>query len=1343
MPAPDLKSIFIEALRLPPGVERGAYLDVACRGDRALRSEVEAMLRDHDQMGCFLTRAHEGTAAEVTVSLEPGSASTLAELAKSLGGLPRILLRATAAEGEDPGPGARAASPESAAPGVRSGRYQLFGEIARGGMGAVLRARDPDLGRELAVKVLLDRHRDNPDLLRRFIEEAQVGGQLQHPGIVPVYDVGSLADQRPFFAMKLVRGRTLAELLSERAVPSSDLPRFLGIFEQVCQTMAYAHARGVIHRDLKPSNVMVGSFGEVQVMDWGLAKVLARDGAPVGPGSVADEAGEVVTPARSDSDAEHSRAGTVMGTPSYIAPEQARGEVDSVDERADVFALGSILCEILTGLPAFTGPDSLTILHRAAGGETADAFARLAGCGADSELVGLAADCIAAEASIRPRDASAMARRMTAYLASVQDKLRAAELARAAEAARAEEARRTALAERRSRHFQAGLAASILALTIAGGLGFTYWLHQRQAHAARIDRLLAEARLFLVQARNAPLDLAAWAKAADAVGRAESDAGDVAALALLHRDVDRGLADARANRKLLDDLVDIRGAKADDPDGSATDAAYAEAFRAAGIDVDARPPSEVGAAIVSRPAPVASAMVAALDDWTAVRRERDRGGSGWARLIAVARAADADPDRDELRSALLVPDRAARLQRLRPTAAKADPATWAAATLLLLGESLADAGGLDEGIAVLRRASGPNPRDALIHHALGRRLEEVRPRQTDEVVRAYSAARAIRPELSSHYLAHALRELVRDEEAEAIYQDLVARRPRDPNHLACYGELLRRRGRAAEAAAVFDRAAAAARDALRLRPAHFKTYNILGRALHGLKRYDEAIAAYREAMRLKPDDFGDQANIGIVLRDQGKLEEAAAAFREALRLNPGFAECHAELALVLKAQDKPEEAAAEYREAIRLAPDAADFHSALGVTLLDQGKADAALAAYREAARLNPDNPALRGDVAIALSVAGKYKQAEAECHEIIRATPRLGIGHYALASVLKAQGKREQAVAEYREAIRLGTDSPARDHFDLSRALHELERTDEAIAECREAIRLDPGYADSHLALVVCHLHVGRLDEALASAREAVRLARGRAVAHYSLGNVLEALSRHEEAVAAFRETIRLDPGYAEGHCNLSNALRAQGRFAEALEELRIGHRLGSKRPDWPYPTAQWLEALGRTAALASRLPKLLGGEDRPKGNGERLEFAQLCYERASYLAAAQLFVEALAADPGLSDNRETQPRYNAACSAALAAVGRAKDGSSLDDAARSRLRAQALDCLRGELATWARFVKARPADRALEVKWMRHWLGDADLIGVREPDALAKLPPDEQAAWKALWDEVASRAR
>ena len=228
------------------------------------------------------------------------------------------------------------------------------------------------------MKILLDSHRDKPDMIRRFIEEAQIAGQLQHPGIVPIYELGAFGDRRPYFAMKLVKGHTLAEILAKRTSPSDGLPRFLSIFESICQTMAYAHARGVIHRDLKPSNVMVGSFGEVQVMDWGLAKVLPRGGAvdDASAGQTKDQ-GTVIATARSGSDSDLSQAGSVMGTPSYMAPEQARGEGDQVDERADVFALGSIFCELLTGEPAFTGRNSGEIQRKAARGELADAITRL------------------------------------------------------------------------------------------------------------------------------------------------------------------------------------------------------------------------------------------------------------------------------------------------------------------------------------------------------------------------------------------------------------------------------------------------------------------------------------------------------------------------------------------------------------------------------------------------------------------------------------------------------------------------------------------------------------------------------------------------------------------------------------------------------------------------------------------------------------------------------------------------------------------------------------------------------------------------------------------------------
>ncbi len=366
------------------------------------------------------------------------------------------------------------ATAASAAIAGDAGRYRLLGEIARGGMGAVLKGRDDVLGRDVAVKVLLETHQDAPEIQRRFIEEAQIGGQLQHPGIVPVYELGTFQESRPFFAMKLVKGRTLAELFKTRSAATDDQPRFLAMFQQIAQTVSYAHARGVIHRDLKPSNVMVGSFGEVQVMDWGLAKVLPEPGAPV---AAEPHAVSVIRTSQRQTPDDASKDGDVLGTPAYMSPEQADGDIAAIDRRADVFGLGSILCEILTGTPVYAGKTRAELLVMARRGDTADALARLTTNGVDADLSALARDCLSIAPAGRPADASIVTERITSYLDGVQVKLRVAERDRAVAEARAVE-------ERHRRKLQAGLAASLLVLIVVVGLisGYQWQQHQAAPH---------------------------------------------------------------------------------------------------------------------------------------------------------------------------------------------------------------------------------------------------------------------------------------------------------------------------------------------------------------------------------------------------------------------------------------------------------------------------------------------------------------------------------------------------------------------------------------------------------------------------------------------------------------------------------------------------------------------------------------------------------------------------------------------------------------------------------------------------------------------------------------------
>ncbi|OWK39920.1 serine/threonine-protein kinase [Fimbriiglobus ruber] len=362
-------------------------------------------------------------------------------------------------------------------PTAPSGRYELGDEIAHGGMGAVYRATDTAFGREVAVKLLLDRYGPQSGTARRFADEARITGQLQHPNIPAVFDLGTLPDGRPFLAMKLIKGDTLDALLKARPDPAAERGRFVAAFELVCQAVAYAHAHDVIHRDLKPANVMVGAFGEVQVMDWGLAKVL-RTG---GDGAADPEATSVASAVVSLRDADDlmTQAGSVLGTPAFMPPEQAVGAVHKVDARSDVFGLGGILAVILTGMPPFAAGSAETTRVKAATGDVADCFARLDACGADPELVALCKRCLSPRTPDRPADAGEVARAVAALRAAADDRARQAELdkvrvegdLRAADARTAE--------QRKRRKAQAALGLTFTALVVLGGL-FTWWAREQE-----------------------------------------------------------------------------------------------------------------------------------------------------------------------------------------------------------------------------------------------------------------------------------------------------------------------------------------------------------------------------------------------------------------------------------------------------------------------------------------------------------------------------------------------------------------------------------------------------------------------------------------------------------------------------------------------------------------------------------------------------------------------------------------------------------------------------------------------------------------------------------------------
>jgi serine/threonine-protein kinase len=861
-----------------------------------------------------------------------------------------------------------AASTASPQP-MRLGRYELGEEIAHGGMGKVFLAHDPALNRDLAVKLLKPELHDRPELVSRFVAEAQITAQLPHPGIVPVHELGQDETGLPFLAMKLVRGQTLEQLLAQRSSPAEDLPRFVAIFEQVCQAVAFAHSRRVIHRDLKPANIMVGRFGEVQVMDWGLAKALGD--AP------AEEKTETPDPTTcvirilcselagvvgSGTPRGATAAGTVLGTPAYMPPEQANGQVHLLDERCDVFGLGAILCEILTGQPPYVAEEDWRIVYMAALGTLNETFRRLDHCGAQEELVALVKECLSADSAKRPRDAGVVAERVAAYQRGVQQRLRQAEQERATAQTRLVE-------ERKRRRLGILLAAVVLLLLVAGGSGA--WMLQRERarqHEAGQKALAAveRARSLLDQGWHAN-DLTLLNEAKVEADRATEIAHSGAAArevqeeaALVQQEVQGRRGRAEKDRTLLEDLLNVPAAQEtrsylNDASGWAValspariEEHFAAAFRRRwhDLDLDRVTAADVAERLRDEPEPVVEEILAGLDAWMIERRAR-RPGADWQHLFRVAERLDRDAHRRQLRAllageqppplgllaapagvsqpwtALWELEHGARLRRLVELRRQMNPARDPVSSVVLLARVCWAQGDATGAERVLRQAVTARPNAVLLLDALARLLEQ-RGRLA-EAIEYYRVARALRPH-SGVALGMALSKAGRAEEAEAVLRDLADMQPdnakKDPE-LSIH----------------------------------------LGVALAAQNKPAEAEAAYRSAIAIQLDAQKESIDLGNTLREHNRPAEAEAAYRKAAALQRDLAVAHCHLGNALRDQNRHEEAEAAYREAIRRKPDLVEAHNNLGLALRDQKKLAEAVAVYREADHLFPEHPLIRGNL--------------------------------------------------------------------------------------------------------------------------------------------------------------------------------------------------------------------------------------------------------------------------------------------------------------------------------------------------------------------------------------------
>jgi tetratricopeptide (TPR) repeat protein/tRNA A-37 threonylcarbamoyl transferase component Bud32 len=1246
-----VQAVVAAALQRPAG-ERQAFLHQACADDPALRAEVEALLaptRQADRDGC--------PPAEVTVPLpaRPSGEETAPP-------------RATPPDSGDPLVGADTVAASSL--------YRPLRFHAKGGLGEVYVAHDEQLRRQVALKRIQKRFGDDPQSRQRFLREAEVTAQLEHPGIVPVHGLGQTEDGQPCYAMRFIQGETLQAAIERFHAadrPGRDpgerslaLRQLLGRFVAVCNAVAYAHSRGFVHRDLKPANVMLGQYGETLVVDWGLAKPFAGDEPkPVtGEGALAPVVDPGIAGATVD--------GQAVGTPAYMSPEQAAGRWEVVGPASDLYSLGATLYALLTGQAPVQGKDVPTVLEQVRRGNFPPPRQRKAATPKALEAV-----CLKAMAQ-RPEERYATALELAA---DVEHWL-ADEPVAAYPEPWTTRARRWA---RRHRTPVVAVAAVLLATVVLGGGGW-WWLEQaRAARAARnaeqINQALAEATRLWSQAR-AGGDLDKWTEALSAAKRARGLLdGDPTEPALAHRvrqlqadltrearDVKEKALQARRDRRMVARLEEARlkpgGTKTNPFDSRRMAAAYAAAFREYGIDIRALRPAEAAAKIRQRP--IQEALVTALDNWAL----EDLGGqqSGiWRWLIRVARLADRNPHRNHIRAILEGLESRETLPGLRRLASRPQ-AVRTAAYLVLLGSALGEMGDVPAAVRLFRRGQRRHPEDFGVNFQLAFYLEKLKPPRWNEALRFYSVALALRRQNAVVWnnLGTALAEQGDQKGAVAAYRQAIHLKKDFPEAHYNLGNILSKQRD-------WKRAVACYRQAIRLRKAFPEASNNLGNALSEQGDQKGAIAAFRRAIRLRKDSPEAHLNLGNALFKQGNQKEALAAYRRAIRLQRDNPEAHYSLGLALFKQEDWKGATAAFRQAIGLKKDFSVAHYNLGYALVKQGDLKGAIAAFRQAIRFKKDYAEAHYNLGLALFNQGNWGGAIAEYRRAIRFKKDYPEAHNNLGFALFNQGDLKGAVAAYLQAIRLQQDFPEA-HYNLGNALFNQGDFRGAGAAYRRAIRLKQDFPEAHCNLGLALQRMGRYTRALAALER---------------GHALGSKNRHwpyhsQQWIDNCKHLIDLDK-------KLPDVLAGKRKLASAEEALAFALLCKEYKQLYAASARFFDRAFKAKPELAGDLPKgyryNAAGAAALAGWGKGKDVAELeDKERAHWRQQALAWLRA-----------------------DLALWAKQLDGG-------------------------------QPQARALVQKVIRHWQGNPDLAGLRDAAALAKLPEVERKGWGKLWADVDS---
>ncbi len=1210
------------------------------------------------------------------------------------------------------------ALPTADLPRIRG--YEVQGVLGRGGMGVVYKAWHPRLNRAVALKMLLAGPYARLDELERFLREAEAVAGLCHANIVQVHDLGDL-DGRPYFTMEYVEGGSLAQKLSGTPQPAAQAAALLAA---LAEAIHVAHQSGIIHRDLTPTNILLAADGTPKITDFGLVRHL-------------------------DSGRGLTITGVPVGTPSYMAPEQGQGQWDSVGPATDVYALGAIFYELLTGRPPFRAESAAETLRQVVSQDPVPPSRLNPAVPRDAETICL--KCLEKDPQKRYPSAAGLAEDLHRFQR------------REPIMARPVGQWERGLRWMRRNPTGAALVATALAL-VALAIGGGFWLErQRAEHREQAARQEERER----QAAQAAFDKAAilqqedrWPEALAVLEGAQRLLADSAAIDLIEH-VNRARADAEMVAKLEEIRMRLSEGGRSPPALFSAEKMYADAFRNYGIPLLTQQPEEAAGRI--RASSIREKLLVFLHDW--LHRVPDESR---ARLREVLDRADDDAWRHAFRKALLQKDTKKLSELAHASEASAQPpgvVTWLAAAMLLNTYKY-------EAQEFMREAQQRHPNDFWINYQLGCFWWEEFPQ---EAVGYFRAAAALRPTSDGAYmmLGRASRRAGDTEGALAAFRRSVTL---DSSYVVAkeLAWLLAPKGGLEEARAAWEKSLE--RDP----PEHEAWY---GYAELCLFLGNEE--AYRRARKTMLKHFGNTSNSWIIaertslaclllndsgedLRDAIRLADLAVALGER-STEPGNPYLRFVKGLALYRDGRPKEAIPLLQEAADKLHDRAGPHLTLAMAQFQSGlttEAHKTLAAAVQAYNWHQPRAASQDDQSTIWVSYILRREAEATIVPNLR---RFLPGNYQPRMTAALDHKRTESkgpspsilmrlgrLNEAREAWKstLEGDSVQHDtwygYAELCLFLgqeDEYQRARRALLE-RFGATTDPYIAERTARACLLMPATGdELQRILGVAERAVARNSGeqgaRAYFEFVRGLAEYRKGQPDRAISAMRGEAApvLSPGPA---LVIAMALHQKGQAEEARKTLASA----VLSYDWSAGQVRdihgcILHSLRRQAEnmILPNLPAFLDGKYQPQDNDERLGLLGVCQFMNRTRAMARLYADAFAASPSLANDLVAGHRYHAARAAAQVGCGYGIDATTLSEEERARWRKHALQWLRADLDSRARALDTvSTVSRQTNRLALTRCQNDSDLACVRDPGELDKLAPEERKEYLALWADVAA---